>query len=60
MLKRSFTKGKYYWHLFQQRHHELLLKDCLCEEMKSKLQIKVLYHRSKVIELFYQMNTVFE
>jgi hypothetical protein len=60
MLKRKFMKMMYYWHLFQQRHHELLLKDCICEEMKSKLKIKILYHRSKVIELFYEMNAVFE
>lgn len=60
MLYRLFMKGKYYWHLTQQHHHELLLKDCNSEEMKVRQKVKVLYHHSKVIELFYKMNVAFE
>ena len=55
VLKSKFMKMKYYWHLFQQRHHELLLKECISEELKTKLKIKALYHQSKVLELFYKM-----
>jgi hypothetical protein len=55
VLKSRFMKLMFYWHLFQQRQHELLLKDCISEEMKSKFKIKVLYHKSKVLELFYKL-----
>jgi hypothetical protein len=51
VLKSMFIRGKYYWHLFQHRHNELLRQDCLCEELKIKLKVKALYHNSKAIEL---------
>ncbi|WP_156431404.1 hypothetical protein [Bacillus sp. FJAT-29814] len=50
MLK-MLLKGKYYYHLLQQRHHELLEQDCLCEDLRKKLKVKAIYHTSKVIEL---------
>jgi hypothetical protein len=56
VLNSKFMKLSYYWHLFQQRHHEFLLKDCISEEMKTKFKIKALYHQSKVLELFYKMD----
>jgi hypothetical protein len=48
---RMFLMGKYYYHVFQHRHNELLQKDCLCEELRVKLKIKSIYHISKAIEL---------
>ncbi len=51
LLKRFFIKGKYFYHLFQHRHHVLLQQDCLREELKSELRVKALYHNSKAIEL---------
>lgn len=60
MLKRKMMKAKYYWHLLQQRYHEVLLKDCDCDEKKSRQKVKILYHHSKVIELFYEINAAFE
>jgi hypothetical protein len=56
VLKSKFMKVSFYWHLFQQRHHELLLKDCISEELKTKFKIKALYHQSKVLELFYKLD----
>ncbi|MBI0577753.1 hypothetical protein IEC97_10300 [Neobacillus cucumis] len=53
-MKNFITKGKYYWHLFQYRHNELLQQDCLCEELKSKLKVKAIYHNSKAVELAHQ------
>lgn len=50
MLK-LLLKGKYYYHVLQQRHHELLQDDCLCDDLKQKLRIKAIYHTSKAIEL---------
>lgn len=55
VLKSRFMKISFYWHLFQQRHCETLLKDSLSEELKSKFKIKALYHQSKVLELFYKL-----
>jgi len=48
---RLILKGKYYYHVFQQRHHELLQQDCLCEELRKKLMVKAIYHNSKVVEI---------
>lgn len=50
MLK-VFLKGKYYYHVFQQRHNELLEQDCICESLKMKLKVKAVYHNSKAVEL---------
>lgn len=51
MLKSVLLKGKYYYHLFQYRHIEMMQHDCLCEELKCELKVKSLYHNSKAIEL---------
>lgn len=51
MLKNVLIKSKYFYHLLQFRHNEVLQQQCLCEELKSKLKIKAIYHNSKAIEL---------
>jgi hypothetical protein len=51
MLKNMLIRSKYFYHLMQFRHNELLQQQCLCEELKSKLKIKAIYHNSKAIEL---------
>jgi hypothetical protein len=51
LLKSMFIKGKYFYHVFQHRHNELLQQDCLSEDLKSELKVKALYHNSKAIEL---------
>jgi hypothetical protein len=48
-------KIKYYYHLFQHRHHQLLQQDCLNEELRMKLKVKALYHNSKVVEMGLKM-----
>lgn len=60
MLKSSLIKAKYYWHLFRQHYNELLIKDCLSEELKKELKVKALYHHSKAIELVYKINIAVE
>ncbi|WHY85514.1 hypothetical protein QNH39_23350 [Neobacillus novalis] len=50
MLK-MFIKGRYFYHIFQHRHIELLQQDCLCEDLKARLKIKSTYHNSKAVEL---------
>lgn len=50
MLK-FLLKGKYVYHVLQQRHNELLQQDCLCEELRMKLKVKATYHSSKVVEI---------
>ncbi|WML46834.1 hypothetical protein RCG23_14435 [Neobacillus sp. PS3-34] len=44
MLTKMY-KVKYAWHLIQTRYNEVLIKDCLCQDIKSKLIEKVSYHR---------------
>ncbi|WHY00018.1 hypothetical protein [Neobacillus sp. DY30] len=50
-LKSILLRGKYYYHLFQYRHIEMMQYDCLCDELKYELKVKSLYHNSKAIEL---------
>ena len=33
------------WHHFQQRHHEILVRDCLLPSMRKQLEIKSVYHK---------------
>ncbi|WP_157042260.1 hypothetical protein [Neobacillus jeddahensis] len=54
MLK-MFIRGKYYYHLFQHRHNELLQQDCLSEELRMKLKVKATYHSSKAVEFEMKM-----
>jgi hypothetical protein len=51
VLQQMLTMGKYYYHLLQYRHNQLLEQDCLCEELKTKFKIKAIYHNSMVVEL---------
>ena len=57
MLK-MFIRGKYYYHLFQHRHHKLLQQDCLDEELRMKLKVKASYHNSKAVEMGMRMSTM--
>ncbi|WP_190284714.1 hypothetical protein [Bacillus sp. S3] len=50
MLK-MIIRGKYYYHVFQHRHHELLQQDCLDEGLRMKLKVKATYHNSKAVEI---------
>ncbi|MBO0958639.1 hypothetical protein J1P26_02760 [Neobacillus sp. MM2021_6] len=54
MLK-LFMLGKYYYHLFQHRHHELLQQDCLDDALRMKLKVKATYHNSKAFEMGLRM-----
>ncbi|MEH7331186.1 hypothetical protein V7161_00860 [Neobacillus drentensis] len=54
MLK-MFIRGKYYYHLIQYRHNEILQQDCLDEELRMKLRVKSSYHNSKAVELGAKM-----
>jgi hypothetical protein len=51
LVKNVLLWGKYYYHVFQYRHMEMMQNDCLCEELKCELKVKSLYHNSKAIEL---------
>jgi hypothetical protein len=46
-----FIKGKYYYHVIQHRHNELLQQDCLDEELRAKLMVRASYHNSKAVEI---------
>ena len=52
---KPLIKIKYYYHLFQHRHNQLLQQDCICEELKMKLRIKAIYHNSKAVEIGLKM-----
>ncbi|SFB20932.1 MULTISPECIES: hypothetical protein [unclassified Bacillus (in: firmicutes)] len=44
-------KGKYVWHVALKRYNEVLIEDCLCQEIRSKLHEKVHYHQYKAFDL---------
>jgi hypothetical protein len=44
-------KVKYVWHSFRYRYHEMLLNDCLCDSLRSKLQGKAAYHERKAVSI---------
>lgn len=52
---KMLMKGKYYYHVFQYRHNELLQQDCLCEDLRMKLKVKATYHSSKAVEMGLRM-----
>jgi hypothetical protein len=52
---RMFLKGKYYYHLIQHRHNEIMQQDCLDEELRAKLIVRASYHNSKVFEFGLKM-----
>lgn len=51
LFKSMFLRGKYFYHVLQHRHNELLQQDCLSDELRTELRVKSLYHNSKAIEL---------
>jgi len=52
---KMFIKGRYYYHLIQHRHNELLKQDCLDEELRAKLKVRASYHNSKAVEFSLKM-----
>jgi hypothetical protein len=48
-------KMKYSWHLLRYRYNETLKNDCLCLELKTKLQQKAAFHEQKAISLLVKM-----
>ncbi|WP_180271631.1 hypothetical protein [Fredinandcohnia onubensis] len=38
-------KAKYYWHSFQFSKNRALLEDCLCQNLKSTIEMKMYYHK---------------
>jgi hypothetical protein len=52
---KMFIKGKYYYHVIQHRHNELMQQDCLDEELRAKLMVRASYHNSKAVEFSLKM-----
>jgi hypothetical protein len=54
MLK-ILLKMKYAWHLLRFRYNELLLKDCLSNELRAKLEKKAMFHERKALSLLIKI-----
>jgi hypothetical protein len=52
---KMFLKGKYYYHVIQHRHNEILQQDCLDAELRAKLMVRASYHNSKAVEFSLKM-----
>jgi hypothetical protein len=48
-------KLKYFWHFFKFRYNATLKNDCLCLELKAKLEQKATYHEQKAMSLLVRM-----
>lgn len=40
-----------YWHSLRYNYNSIILEDCLCNEMKTQIKVKVDYHFAKVKKL---------
>jgi hypothetical protein len=52
---KKVNKVKYHWHSFRYRYHEMLINDCLCEEIRTKLQGKASYHERRAVSLLVKI-----
>jgi hypothetical protein len=48
-------KLKYFWHVLRYRYNETLKNDCLCLELKEKLEQKATFHEKKALSLLVRM-----
>ncbi|MEK5444741.1 hypothetical protein [Fredinandcohnia sp. FSL W7-1320] len=44
-MRKTIYKAKYYWHTFQFSKNRALLEDCLCENLKYTIEMKMYYHK---------------
>lgn len=44
-------KVELFWHSLRYNYNSVILKDCLCDEMKTRIEIKRDYHSAKIKEL---------
>lgn len=44
-------KVAFLWHSLRYNYNSIILKDCLCNEMKTKIIVKRDYHSAKIKEL---------
>jgi len=40
-----------FWHSLSYNYNDIIMKDCLCHEMKTKIKLKRDYHSAKIKEL---------
>ncbi|MEK4406357.1 hypothetical protein MKZ26_18525 [Sporosarcina sp. FSL K6-6792] len=40
-----------FWHSLSYNYNDVIMKDCLCHEMKTKIKVKRDYHSAKIKEL---------
>jgi hypothetical protein len=52
---KNLLKVKYQWHSFRYRYNEMLMNDCLCNEIRTKLQDKAAYHEQKAVSLLIKI-----
>ena len=48
---RKLVKIASIWHSFQYHHHYVIANDCLCSEMKERINRKIDYHLTKIRQL---------
>ena len=39
------------WHYFRMNYNQLLFDSCLCEDLKTELHNKIIYHQNKILEI---------
>jgi hypothetical protein len=50
-IKTNFKKLRIKWHMIRKNYLELLLDSCLNSFIQTKLEQKITYHNSKLIDL---------
>ncbi|WP_176555871.1 hypothetical protein [Virgibacillus ndiopensis] len=52
-MKKLFYQFKYYWHLLKVKELSLVMRDCIDENLKHKLEQKIDYHEHEKAVLNY-------
>ncbi|WP_180955111.1 hypothetical protein [Peribacillus deserti] len=48
-MKKLINRVKYAWHQFQSLHIEMIIKDCIDRDLRSRLQQKLQNHKDKAL-----------
>ncbi|MBM7690788.1 hypothetical protein JOC77_000191 [Peribacillus deserti] len=48
-MKKLINRFRYTWHHFQSLHIEMIIKDCIDPELRSRLQRKLQNHKDKAV-----------
>ncbi|MFS0862257.1 hypothetical protein [Fredinandcohnia sp. 179-A 10B2 NHS] len=49
-MKNVINKVRFYYHSMQYNKNRVLLEDCLCQQMKKDIELKMHYHEREAVQ----------